>query len=231
MTARKSGFEFPQLHASAGQRHITMAEEWPLTSCTKASTRLWILTSSPEVPQLSPALRVPAIGSNAETARPGSKMGSKPGASRRSACPPRPPCLKPKLPGTHTASPRDTGAQRGGQLGQAIQRMPAARGHDHRPVHLRVPLRYPGPRDQRRGATGAPGLQRRAVRDHRQRGRPRGGSGYPPGQVAGPSASRRSPGSPLPPGPPDEPSAPPRPGRADGYLSRSAVHRVVVAWS
>ena len=43
-------------------------------------------------------------------------------------------------------------------------------------------------------------LQRRAVRDHPQRGRPRGGSGYPPGQVTGPSASRRSPGSPLPPG-------------------------------
>jgi hypothetical protein len=97
--------------------------------------------------------------------------------------------------------------------------MPAARGHDHRPVHLRAPLRYPGPRDQRRGATGAPGLQRRAARDHRQRGRPRGGSGYPPGQVAEPSASRRSPGSPLPPGPRDEPPAPPRPGRADGYLS------------
>jgi hypothetical protein len=123
------------------------------------------------------------------------------------------------LPGAHTADPWDTGAQRGGQLGQAMQRMPAARGHDHRPVHLRARLRYPGPRDQRRGATGAPGLQRRADRDHRRRGRPRGGSGYPPGQVAGPSASRRSPGSPLPPGPPDEPSAPPRAGRADGYLS------------
>jgi hypothetical protein len=82
-------------------------------------------------------------------------MGAKPGASRRSACPPRPPCLEPRLPGTHTAGPWDTGAQRGGQLGQAMQRMPAARGHDHRPVHLRDPLRYPGPRD------------------HRQRGRPR----------------------------------------------------------
>jgi hypothetical protein len=171
------------------------------------------------LPQLSPVLRVPAIGSNAETVRPGSKWGAKPGASRRSACPPRPPCPEPKLPGTHTAGPWDTGAQRGGQLGQAMQRMPAARGHDHSPVHLRAPLRYPGQRDQRRGATGAPGLQRRAVRDHRLRGRPQGGSGYPPGQVAGPSASRRSPGSPLPPGPPDEPSAPPRPGLADGYLS------------
>ena len=41
--------------------------------------------------------------------------------------------------------------------GQAMQRMPAARGHDHRLVDLRAPLRYPGPRDQRRGATGAPG--------------------------------------------------------------------------
>lgn len=67
---------------------------------------------------------------------------------------------------------------------------------------------------------GAPGLRRRAVRDHRERGRPRGGSGYPPGQVAGPSASRRSPGSPLPPGPPDEPSAPPRPGRRTGTCPR-----------
>ena len=139
-----------------------------------------------------------------------SVRGAKPGGSRRSACPPRPPCLKPKLPGAHTAHPRDTGAQRGRQPGQAMQRMPAARGHDHRPAHLRAPLRHPGPQDQRRGTTGAPGLQLRAVRDHHQRGRPRGGSGYPPGQVAGPSASRRSPGSPLPPGPPDEPSAPPR---------------------
>jgi hypothetical protein len=41
----------------------------------------------------------------------------------------------------------DTGAQRGGLLGQAMQRLRAARGHAHRPVHLR----YPGPRDQRRG--------------------------------------------------------------------------------
>jgi len=34
---------------------------------------------------------------------------------------------------------------------QYLLRLPAARGHDHRPVHLRAPLRYPGPRDQRRG--------------------------------------------------------------------------------
>jgi hypothetical protein len=43
--------------------------------------------------------------------------------------------------------------------------------------------------------------------------------GLPPGPVAGPSASRRSPGSPLPPRLPDEPSVPPRAGWADGYLS------------
>lgn len=40
--------------------------------------------------------------------------------------------------------------------------------------------------------------------------------GLPPGHVAGPSASRRSPGSPL---PPDELSALPRAGWADEYLS------------
>ncbi len=110
-------------------------------------------------------------------------------ACRRSARPPRPPCLEPKLPGAHTADPWDTGPQRGGQPGQAMQRMPAARGHDHRPVHpasssaLSRTARSASRRDWRAR------LQRRAVRDHRQRGRPRGGPGYPPGQVAGPSAS------------------------------------------
>jgi len=88
------------------------------------------------------------VGSNTETVRPGSKAGGKQAI-----------CLScvTALPGAGVAwcanrrPMADTGAQRGGLPGQAMQRLPAARGHDHRPVHLRAPLRYPGPRDQRRG--------------------------------------------------------------------------------
>jgi hypothetical protein len=63
-----------------------------------------------------------------------------------------------------------------------------------------------------------PGLQRRAVRDHRERAAERW-LGLPPAR----SQDRRRPGElpafPLPPGLPDEPSVPPPAGWADGYLS------------
>jgi hypothetical protein len=69
-----------------------------------------------------------------------------------------------------------------------------------------------------RGSTGAPRLQRRAVRDHRERAAERW-LGLPPAR----SQDRRRPGElpafPLPPGLPDEPSVPPPAGWADGYLS------------
>jgi hypothetical protein len=82
-----------------------------------------------EFSQLSPVLRVPAVGSNAETVRLGSKRGSKTGGQAGDL-----PMLRDRLawsraelPGGHTADPWDTGAQRGGLPGQAMRRLPAAR--------------------------------------------------------------------------------------------------------
>jgi hypothetical protein len=140
----------------------------------------------------SSALRfgLPAVGSNAETVHPGSKMGAKP---RQVGDLPvlrdRLTWSRTELPGVHTADPWDTSAHRGGLLGYAMRRSPAAPGHDHRPVSPANSSALP------RSARSASRLDWRARAAAWNGSRPRRARG----QVARPSAYRRSPGFPLPP--------------------------------
>jgi hypothetical protein len=117
----------------------------PMTSCSAGKYAPWALASGTGVPAAQPCAAGP--GRRGVTSRRSARgaKGEQAGASRRSACPAWPPRLEPELPGAPTAGPQgDTGAQSGGLPGQATQRLPAARGHDQRPVHLRAPLRYSG---------------------------------------------------------------------------------------
>jgi hypothetical protein len=96
--------------------------------------------------------------------------------------------------------------------------MPAARGHDHRPVHLRAPLRHPVREISVAARLARPGCSAELFETTASAAAARwlGLPTWPGHRTVGVPAISRLP---APAGPPDEPSAPPRAGRADGYLS------------